>query len=128
MDKVSENYIKSALSAFVEGGNGARRKALVKAGKELALLIVWMKYKGVELQGNLVGRIKALLKSAPDAQKEAIGFYNALQDAPAITGALLKGFDMMIYQGELYIRFNWKDVDTSIVQEVAATLRERGKE
>jgi len=127
MDRITEEYIRGAVSVLTRGNESSRR-ALVKAGKELALLIVWMQNKGANLQGNLQGRIEALLKSAPDAKKEVVAFYRALQDVPAITSALFKGFNMMICEGELQIHFNWKNIDTATVQEVAQELRGAGKE
>ena len=124
--KVSDEDLKKLISKYYNVLDMQKEERLNKqasdAGKELALLYLWMKSSGLSLQVDDELLFADLLKDYPKALKETMNFYNILKDHPSVWKHLLIGLEPAIMEGLLQIHFNWRKIPEGKEKQIAQEL------
>ena len=118
--------IAELLRQYKEYREMEKRKLFVQVGKELVLLLMWMKYKGATTQKDVPSLLKIVLKECPESYGEVLEYYEALDRAPALASVLMKSFQVSIYEGELKVHFCWDVPELPKILEGVSLLEGKG--
>lgn len=112
-EKVIEDHMLELLRIAGRQKMNAKKRQIVKAGKELALLCLWLKSMGADFEGDERICIGQLFSSYPEELKEILAYYEEVKGADV--KGYIQGFNPMLRTSlegvELNVHFKWKRLE-----------------
>ena len=111
--KVSEAYLQELMKKVQAQEKKDQYRIIVKAGKELALLCLWLKWmirgSKMSIENDIPAYLAQYFEKYPEELKVILGYYEDIKDLDV--SRCFQGFTSRISDGELLVHFLWKPVE-----------------